>query len=336
MIKRLFPMLLAVLILCTTVYAAEPELPEGITITDITEYAAATEYTPPQFYPTDIQTKTEDGVKLLLKTFEVGPDVPPASLIEAGLTQNGVEYELRDILRNTSTDTQEKKNASQSVTVESDSDKTKDILPLFPQSMDYSENGYTGQLLLDEASISTEVDSTEGYRYAVTDTREYPGLVRNDPYLIPKTVQKSGVTLTLCDVKWSPGSDYDPNPSSYSATAFYKGSANGSRPSGYTAAATYTGEVVKTVPGNMVYTFVYAAKPIAPVELPEGVNLMPVLFGLGGVLLVGGMVTVVVFLLRRRRRDTVPAFADGMEEIPKKRMRKPNMLSELEDDDEQD
>jgi len=202
--------------------------------------------------------------------------------------------------------------------------------------MDYSENGYTGQLLLDEASISTEVDSTEGYRYAVTDTREYPGLVRNDPYLIPKTVQKSGVTLTLCDINWSPGSDYDPNPASYSATAFYKGSASGSRPSGYTVTATYTGEVVKTVPGNMVYTLVYAAKPIAPVELPEGINWTPVLFGLGAVVLVGGVGTSIIFLLRRRRQHAVPVFVDGMEEIPKKRMRKPNMLSELEDDDEQD
>jgi len=329
-------MLLAVLILCTTVYAAEPELPEGITITDITEYAAATEYTPPQFYPTDIQTKTEDGVKLLLKTFEVGADISPSALIEANLTQNGVEYELRDITRQTSPDGQERKTVSQSVTVESDSDKTKDILPLLPKSMDYSESGYIGQLLLDEASISTEVESTEGYQFAVTATREYPGLVRNDPYLVPKTILKSGVMLTLCDVKWSPGSDYDPNPASYNATAFYKGSANGSRPSGYTAAAIYTGEVVKTVPGNIIYTLVYAAKPIAPVELPEEINLMPVLFGLGGVLLVGGMVTVVVFLLRRRRQNAVPAFADGIEEIPKKRMRKPNMLSELEDDDEQD
>jgi len=343
MIKRLFPMLLAVLLLSSTAYAAEPELsqtelPEGVTITDITERQSETvsDFALPQFYPTDIQTKTEDGVKLLLKTFEVGPDVSPASLIEASLTQNGVEYELRDILRNIAPDTQEKKNASQSVTVESDSDKTKDILPLLPQSMDYSENGFTGQLLLDESSISTEVESTEGYRYAVTDTREYPGLVRNDPYLIPKTVQKSGVTLTLCDVSWSPGSDYDPNPASYSATAFYKGSASGSKPSGYTATAAYSGEVAKTVPGNMIYTLVYAAKPIMPVELPESINLTPVLFGLGGVLLVGGIGTVIIFLLRRRRQHAVPAFAEGVPDVPKKRMRKPNMLSELEDDNEQD
>lgn len=147
MIKRLFPMLLTVLMLTTTAFAAESDLPEGVTITDITERQSETDYALPQFYPTDIQQKTEDGVKLLLKTFEVGADVSPTELIEADLMQNGVEYELRDILRNTAPDTQEKKTVSQSVTVESDSDKEKDIVALMPESVDYAENGFTGQLL---------------------------------------------------------------------------------------------------------------------------------------------------------------------------------------------
>ena len=334
MIKRLFPTLLAVLMLTTTAFAAEPDLPDGVTITDITERQSETEYALPQFYPSDIQQKTEDGVKLLLKIYEVEADVSLTALIESGLTQNGVEYELRDILRNVSPDTQEKKTAEQVVAVESDSDKTKDIVALLPESMDYSENGFTGQLLLDESSINTVVESTEGYRYAVTDTREYPGLIRNDPYLIPKTVQKNGVTLSLCDVNWSPGSDYDPGPVSYSAAATYKGFASGSKPSGYTATANYTGEVVKAVPGNVTYTLVYAAKPV-PI-LPESFNWTPVLFGLGGVVLVGGIATGILFLLRRRRQEAAPAFAEGVEDIPKKRMRKPNLLAELEDDDEQD
>lgn len=187
---------------------------------------------------------------------------------------------------------------------------------------------------MDESSIDTEVESTEGYRYAVTDMREYPGLIRNDPYLIPKTVQKSGVTLTLCDVSWSPGSDYDPSPASYSATAYYKGSANGSRPSGYTAAATYSGEVVKPVLGNVMYTLVYSAIPV-PI-LPESFNWTPVLLSLAGVVLAGGIGTAIVFLLRRHRESAVPAYAEGVEDVPKKRMRKPTMLSELEDDYDED
>ncbi|MDL2232335.1 hypothetical protein LJC63_01975 [Ruminococcaceae bacterium OttesenSCG-928-L11] len=333
MIKRLIPALLAVLVLCTPAYAAEPELPDGVTVTDITEHGVETDYTLPEHYPTDIQTKTEDGVKLLLKTFEVGQDVQPSALMEDGLAQNGVEYELRDILRKTAPDGQESKTISQSVTVSCESDKREDILSLLPESIAYAESGFTGQLSLDESSISIEVESSEGYRYAISDTREYTGLVRNDPYLIPKTVQKSGVTLTLCDVKWSPGADYDPNPASYSATAYYSGSASGSRPSGYTASATYSGEVVKAVPGNITYTLVYTEK-IMSVELPTGINWTPVLLGLVAVIVAAGIATGVLLLLRRRKENMVPAYADGMEEIPKKRMRKPDMLSELEDDDE--
>jgi hypothetical protein len=335
MIKRLFPMLLCVLLLPVSAYAAEPDLPEGVSVTDITERQAEADYDPPQYYPTDIQSKDEDGVKLLLKTFEVGPDVSPAELIEQGLTQNDVEYELRDVLRTVAPDEQERKTVSQTVTVSSESDKREDIMALLQDALDYSADGFSGDLLLDEASITAVVEDTEGYVYAVTDTREYPGLVRNDPALLPKTVQKGGVTLTLADVKWSPGSENDPNPSSYSATAIYKGSANGSRPSAFTAAATYTGEVVKTVPGNIIYTLVYAAKPMPVVELEtEPFNWTPVLFGFAGIVVVGGVGTAIVFFLRHRR--AVLEDAVEVEDVPKKRMRIPNMLSETEDDDEQD
>ena len=170
MIKRLFPMLLAVLLLTVTAYAAEPDLPDGVTITDITERQKESSFTLPQFYPTDIQTQIEDGTRLLTKTYEVAADVSPASLIESSLVQNGTEYVLRDILRITAPDEQEMKTISQSATVSAASDKTADILKLLPKSMEYSENGFTGQLLLDESSISTEVESTESYRYAITDT----------------------------------------------------------------------------------------------------------------------------------------------------------------------
>ena len=333
--KRIIPMLLCVIILTVSAHAAEPDLPDGVSVTDITEQQIQADYTPPEHYPVDIQSKVEDGVKLLLKTFEVEPDVSPADLIETGLAQNDVEYELRDVLRTVAPDEQERKTVSQTVTVSSESDKREDILALLQNAIDYSADGFGGHLLLDEASITTEVEDTEGYTYAVTDTREYPGLVRNDPALLPKTVTKGGVTLTLADVKWSPGSENDPNPSSYSATALYKGSANGSRPSGYTAAATYTGEVVKTVPGNIVYTLVYAAKPAPVVEVAtEPFNWTPVLFGLGCIVGVGGVATAIVFFLRRRK--AVLEEGSEVEDVPKKRMRIPNMLNETEDDDEQD
>ena len=332
MIKHTFLLLMAMMLLTTTAYAAEPDIPEGITITDVTELQSEAGYPMPEFFPTDIQTKTENGVKLLLKTYEVAADVSHAVLIENGLAQNGTEYELRDILRKTAPDEQEKKTVSQSATVSAESDKTANILKLLPKSVEYSENGFTGQLVLDENSISTEVESTESYRYAITDTREYPGLIRNDPYLLPKSVQKNGVSLVLCDVNWSPGYDYNPNPANYSATATYKGFASGSKPSEYVATAVYSGEVSKNVPANVEYTLIYAEKPIAPIELPAGIDWQPILFILGGIVLAAGIGAGILFFIHRRQSMT-PAFAEGEPDIPRKEMYKPSMLTDLEDED---
>jgi hypothetical protein len=336
MIKRIFSMLLCVLLFSATAYAAAPSqanLPEGVTVTDITDRQTGAAYELPKQYPTAIQNKTEDGVKLLLKTFEVASDVSPADLAENGLVQNEVEYVLRDVLRTALPDDKEKKTVSQTVMVSSQSDKHDDIVALLQETLDYSANEFSGQLSLDKSSITTDVEDMESYAYTVTDTREYPGLARNDPALLPKTVEKNGVTLTLADIRWDGGNENTPNPGSYTATVLYRGSANGSRPSGYLATATYIGEVEKVTPGNIVYTLVYAAKPVPVVEeMPEPFNWMPILFGLGGVVVIGGGIVLVFFLRRRKAAD----YTEEEPEMPKKRMRIPHMLSEAEQNDQKE
>jgi hypothetical protein len=132
--------------LSVTVYAAEPV----VTVVDI---IGQQENSLPQFAPTDIQTTVENGVALLLKTFEVAPDVNPDRLIESGVTQDGVEYELRDIRRQNLPDGQEMKIVSQAVTVLTESEMLEDILPLLSDSIDYAENGFTGRLLLNASGM---------------------------------------------------------------------------------------------------------------------------------------------------------------------------------------
>lgn len=52
--------------------------------------------------------------------------------------------------------------------------------------IDYEQDGYSGQLLLQSDSITTVEAGHESYSYTVSDTREYPNLDRNDMAYIPK------------------------------------------------------------------------------------------------------------------------------------------------------
>lgn len=325
MLKRLAITLVMVFILIVTASAAE------ITVTDITDVYASNGT---RYFPVEISAMNDDGVKLLCKTFEVEPDVSPYELEEKNLVQNGTKYVLRDILQKQIPDGRQTKTVSQTVTVDSDSNKTDDILGLLQSTLTYSENGFTGELALDETSINTEATGTSSYHYAVTDTRTYSGLVRNDPALVTKTVQKNGVTLSLCDVKWSPGSDYDPNPASYTATATYKGSANGSKPDGFTATAVYSGEVMKTTPGNVIYTLVYAAEP-EPVVLPEKLDLTLLWMCLGALLIISIAGAGIYFIILKAKRR--PLREGGEETIISKRIHIPMALGHQdigEDEDE--
>lgn len=96
----------------------------------------------------------------------------------------------------------ETKLASQTVTVthqEKDGAAAR-LVPL----MEYDQDGYKGQLALQADSIYTEAAEKSSYSYPVTDTKEYTGMERNDPYGIPKTAVKNGVTLELADIDWTP------------------------------------------------------------------------------------------------------------------------------------
>ena len=101
---------------------------------------------------------------------------------------------------------------------------------------------------------------TSSYSYQLKETKEYTGLDRNDPYYIPKTTEKNGVTLSLADVKWTPmasGAENSEVPSLFQATALYTGTAWGSKTDGYTVTAEYTGEVSRMTAGQVLYSIIY-------------------------------------------------------------------------------
>ena len=270
-------LLAAAVVLSVTAHGAEPPQAvigsgdggTAISITDITPREGEKKedsendtknYTVSSYYPVSVQTAEEGGVQLLVKTFLVSEDTDPQTLVEKDLTCRGVAYEAIDILRQEQPGETENKTVSQAVTLESETDKMEDILPLLKSTMDYRVDGFSGTLVLDKSSVKAKETGTSSYSYQLKETKEYTGLDRNDPYYIPKTAEKNGVTLKLTDVKWTPmasGAENSEVPSLFSATALYTGTAWGSKAEGYSVTADYTGEVSRTTEGKVQYSIVY-------------------------------------------------------------------------------
>jgi len=241
-----------------------------IAITDITpredekdETTLQKNYTVGSYFPVQVQTAEDHGVQLLVKTFLVPEGTDPQTLVEGDLTRRETSYEVSDILRREMPEDVEKKAVTQTVTMDSETDKLEEILPLLQSSMDYQENGFSGTLVLDKGSVQAKEAGTSSYSYQLKETKEYTGLDRNDPYYIPKTTEKNGVTLSLANVDWTPmasAADNSDVPSLFRATALYTGTVWGNKADGYTITADYTGEVSRTTPGDVMYS-IFAVIP---------------------------------------------------------------------------
>lgn len=276
--KRGSALLLACLMavgLSTTAFAEEPQTVvntenggASISITDITPREEQEDETESSFqtgyYPIAIETAEDAGVRLLVKTFLVPEGTDPQALVEESLTRRGITYQVSDILLRELEGDSQTKPVTKTVTTPAETDDTEELLTLLSPTLAYSEDGYTGALSLDPSSISAKAADTTSYSYTLKDTREYTGLDRNDPYYIPKSTEKNGVTLTLADVQWTPMASAGDNsevPSLYKATAVYTGTAWGSKADGYLVTASYTGEATKTEEGQQMVSIVYEEVP---------------------------------------------------------------------------
>lgn len=303
--KRGSALLLACLMavgLSTTAFAEEPQTVvntenggASISITDITPREEQEDETKSSFqtgyYPIAIETAEDAGVRLLVKTFLVPEGTDPQALVEESLTRRGITYQVSDILLRELEGDSQTKPVTKTVTTPAETDDTEELLTLLSPTLAYSEDGYTGALSLDPSSISAKAADTTSYSYTLKDTREYTGLDRNDPYYIPKSTEKNGVTLTLADVQWTPMASAGDNsevPSLYKATAVYTGTAWGSKADGYLVTASYTGEATKTEEGQQMVSIVYEEVPAVSLfgSFPWQVVLL-VLIGAGA--LTGGV-----------------------------------------------
>ena len=241
----------------------------------------------------DVRAVEQGRQTLLVKTWDVPPGYDPELLVENGFERSGLFYKRAYILLVSENYDNMSRLASETATV---SHETKDeAMALLQPIIEYNQDGYTGQLTLNADAIVTGAAGQNSYSYAVTDVREYPGLERSDPYLVPKSVEKNGVRLQLADIGWS-----QPGDGGYTATANYRGTATGTATTGYVTTAAYMGEVSKNVLDSVTYAVVY-----------EGSLIPPPPFDFSPYLLIGGGIIIALiaaaFILGRQDNTKVYA-----------------------------
>ena len=206
-------------------------------------------------YPVEVTEYMEGDSSRLKKIYVLTPADDPSLIPTEDFDREGQTSTLLDITRQDQVET-DTRDYTETVTLES---KTKDMDAILPQltatlEVD-TEEGYTGVLTLDTASIQVEAAGYSTSTRAVTAARTYPNLSDADVSLIPKSIEDGGRTLELANVQWQEAGEF------YTANATYTGTASSKYATGYTVTAEYSGEVSKTTNDTVTYAAVFSANP---------------------------------------------------------------------------
>lgn len=222
-------------------------------------------------YPSKIEAVENGGKTEIHKVYELGSDETPSSIPQDSFEQDGKTYVLKDILKN-EIPSYETREIIEPVTVDSETNKMEDILPLIPATKEVlTDDGFSGTLQLDVSTIQIESKGTGTSSYTMKTTRTYPNLAGADLQFIPKTAEENGHTLQFASVDWQ--SDNTANVDThaitdrYTAVVTYEGTGTRSYSKGYTVTAEYTGIVSKTATDTVQYTAIFAQENTFPVDL---------------------------------------------------------------------
>lgn len=223
-----------------------------------------------ELLPVDIFTSADQLE--IRKVYELSPNVDPGGLPRGGFERGGYAYECSDILREVIIG-EESKTISVTETAESKKNDMNSVLGLFPQYKEYSdEDGFTGNLLLNTATIKSEILGYGSSSTPYTVSRSYPNLSDADTQYLPKSIDDNGRTLQFQDVQWRTDNtmnldDYEIG-DRYTAIATYVGTKTSSYVKGYSITADYSGEVLRKGVTIIRYTMIFTGTEIPAPEPP--------------------------------------------------------------------
>lgn len=254
--------------------------PETTTEAVIPTTTAAPPPVIPALIPARVRETDENGMKKIIKTYELSGKENPEHISKDNFELNGWEYIFTDITKRTTTDTATREHKV-NIELIPDTDDVKAITDVLAKTMNYTSNdGYSGTLILVENSVKAEILGTKTVSFTLTETKQYDNLASNDSSYIPKSIaDKYGRTLTLSNIEWSSNSnvyiDGDSFADSYTATVTYTGTGYRNVVTGYTGSAEYMGIISKSVPGKTIYTAVFTGTEIPPPTTEEPTTEAP-------------------------------------------------------------
>ncbi|MDR1703707.1 MAG: hypothetical protein LBS19_03340 [Clostridiales bacterium] len=223
----------------------------------------------------DVKIEDGPGVRYMIKSYEATPDYEPdfTLLVEEPFQHEGLLYSFQYVSANEIMQTDRKWERDE-VNFPVDNEDIQPVFQRLEPSIPYNGgDGYAGTLDLDHGAVWVQIMAYTNKSYTLTDTVTLAGLSSNDTSNIPKTREKSGVTMTLESVDWvvqeTSTVGYDSVPTKYTATAHYSGAYSKKVPSEFLARAWYGGYVEKSSVAKVIYSVTYAA------ELPPSAETEP-------------------------------------------------------------
>jgi hypothetical protein len=216
-----------------------------------------------------------DGVRELVRVYELLPDESPDWINTDSFTRNGYYYQLADITRRTDIKHMVREH-TETVEIPSETNDLAGVIAGLSQTLDFAnEDGYAGVLHLDIRSIEMTQDGSRSTSRTVSETREYPHLSNPDLSLIPQTITANSRDYNLANVEWRTNTvnpiDFNSVAQTYTASATYTRTATSTVATGYTTKAEYNGTLTRIATGDVRFVATFIGTPIVStvVNRPE-------------------------------------------------------------------
>lgn len=211
--------------------------------------------------PQEVIASAKDDCNIIEKVYVLPKDTDESLISTEAFTENEIEYVFVEmkVKDNTAEDVKEHMEI---VSFHTSTNGAETVMALFTPTVEITtEEGYIGTLAFDHSTLEISPVGYSSRKFTVTEERSYPNLASADTSLVPKTIDKDGVTLTLSGIEWRSSVNENVDGTDvtvrYTANAVYTGTATKSYVNGYTASAYYKGNVTKVVNDTITYTAVF-------------------------------------------------------------------------------